>query len=317
MKRFVLLALLTLPLVTFGAFDGIVFSSVPQHPEPGERVTVTATLLGEESAGVVFVWFVDGKEVAEGVGMTELAIDAPALGKRTDIEVTASGVGGAVLGTGTYTIQPASVTIEWEGSGSAPPFYKGKPLLTGHGQFTATAVPAFVNARGERISPSDILYTWRINGKQDSAGSGYGRSVYRGETPFFDDAFTVSVTAETRDRSLAATDRVSIAPVAPQLLIYEYTPLGGPALGRMVGTTYPFIEEEVSFIAYPLFATNAESSIVSWFLNGSLLEFDTGDQRLAVFKKTGEGTGSFRVTTRYEDPVRFLDKTESSFFLEL
>ncbi len=312
MKKLILFALFLLPLaVSAASFNGVVVTAAPENPRPGDRVTLTATLL-DSQPGNVYTWEQDGTRVAEGVDAKTYSLDAPPAGHSTQIDVAVTN-GAVVVGTGSITLRPSEVTIEWEGLGATPPFYVGKPLMTSQGQLRATAVTALTTARGI-VSTTNILFTWKVNGSVLQQNSGFGKNTAVVTPPFYDDAFSLGVTATARDGSLTAESTVYIQPVAPQAVVYEVTPLGGVEDGRAVVSSYPFALDEVSFLAYPLYA-DANNLTFTWSLDGAPVTVDTGNPRLAVFKKTGSGSGSHSIGVSYENPTKFLTRAAGSFLL--
>jgi len=172
-----------------------------------------------------------------------------------------------------------------------------------------------VRANGAAVGSADILYTWRINGTPQSRQSGYGKDTITVEPPFYNDAFTLSVTATSRDQSLHAAQGVSVAPQAPEFVIYELSPLAGLRDQRAVMGSYQFVTDEVAFKAYPLRVADPASVQAQWTLNGTPVQLDTGDQYLGVFRKTGGGSGSYTVGVSLSNAANFLERAAASFLL--
>ncbi len=296
------------------AATGILLSTSPEVPRDGDTVAVIATPVGDSPTLVEFIWTVDGADVASGYGVQRITTRAPALGESTLVEVTVR-TGNTLIGSNTIDITPARVTLEWESNGLLPPGYNGRPLLGGQGAVRFLAVTEFVRRNGSRVPESDLVYTWKVNGKVRASESGYGKNVFFTEPPFFNNTFNVEVLVASRDTTLRATAGTVIRPVSPQVLVYETAPLSGPKLWRAITDSHEFIEEEVSFIAFPTYAGPALGSDIAWELNGKPLEFETTNTRTTVFKKTGSGSGSYRVRAAFENPFKFLDFGEQSFLL--
>ena len=321
MIRNVLLGLVVslslVPGFVFGAqISPVSITTEPESPRPGQELTLTASLFDENPLAVEFVWTKDGEIFAEGPGVQRAITQAPAVGKQVTIAVTIL-KNGAIIGSDELRLAPASVTLEWEAQTNTPPLYKGRPLMSPHAFMSAYAVSEFVGGTGARISENDILYTWRVNGSVVTRASGYGRNSAIFESPFYDSPFTVEVRAISRDGTLSASQLETIQPVRPSAVVYPTSPLRGTELWSPVITAYPFQSDEVSFIAYPLFTSRSGPLQTVWELDGVPLESVGADPRVSVFRKTGPGTGSFRVGVSVSSENNFLEQIRRGFLLEL
>lgn len=312
--KYLLLVLIALPTFANAAFlSNVELTLTPDSPRPGVPVTVTAHLRSGSEQNVAFRWFVDGEVVSQGVGNAAITVDAPTAGKETKVQV--------VVGTGSASeaaqifIRPATVTIVWEADTVTPPTYVGLPRATSGSRVSLTAVSSLLTDKGTLLEPKDIYYEWQVDGKPQNKLTGYGLSTISLPPPFYNNAFTVSVQATSRDQRLSAETSVRITPTSPQILIYEETPLAGIRAERAVVDTYPFNRQEVSFVAYPLYAIRQDELVPTWTLNGSPFTLE-GDQWRAVFRKTSDGTGSFSVGLSFNHPNRFLEKARAAFLLQ-
>lgn len=312
--RYIILLFLALPSFAHAAFlSNVELTLTPDSPSPGVPVTVTAHLRSGSEQNVAFRWFVNGEAVSQGVGDKAITVDAPAAGKETKVQV--------IVGTGSASeaaqifIRPAIVTIVWEADTVTPPTYVGLPRATSGSKVTLTAISSLLTEKSILLEPKDIYYEWLVDGKPLNKLTGYGLSSISLAPPFYNNAFTVSVQATSRDQRLSAATSVRITPTTPQTLIYEETPLAGIRTEKAVVDTYPFNKQEVSFIAYPLYGIRQDELVPTWTLNGSPFTLE-GDQWRAVFRKTSDGAGSFSVGLSFNHPKRFLEKARTTFLLQ-
>lgn len=312
MKAFLLGALFALtPLALHAAqFDDVLLTARPEAPRPGERVTVTATLLGADTAGTVFTWLVNDEQVARGVGNNTLAVDAPKLGSTLSVRVLINGEDRSAP----LTLRPAEVSLEWEGLTVSPPFYIGRPLMGGQGSVRILAVPNLVTTNGSAVPPQDINYSWRVNGSVLQKQSGYGVQSVVIKPPFYDDPFTVSVSAESRS-GLRAVQSQTFLVASPDVVVYEISPLGGLLDTLAVTRDFQFTANEVTFMAYPLNTSQPANLEYQWTLSDTPIALNTGDPRLAVFRKTGSGTGAYTVGLNITSQTAFLDLVRKTFLL--
>lgn len=305
--RFLLAGLLLLPFSAQAAFD-VVLSVAPESPQPYAPITVTATPIGFNATETPFTWLVNDDVVGSGYGIDTITLTAPALGETLSVRLLIRDEERARP----LTIRPARVTIEWEGITEVPPAYVGRPLVGGQGAVRAVAIPEFI-AQNRRVPSSQINYTWRLNGSTLTKLSGYGRDRVIVEPPFYDTPFTLSVEAEGGGVRAAYATRIRA--VSPDIVIYEFSPLSGILSNRALGSDYFFSASEASFIAYGLHTSRPASLSYQWKLGGTPIELQTGDPRVAVFKKTGEGEGAYQVSVKLMNDDAFLDVFERSFLL--
>ncbi len=172
-----------------------------------------------------------------------------------------------------------------------------------------------MRSNGAHVSPADIVYTWRVDDTVQTRASGVGRTTFTTVSPFFNNSYRLSVTTTSRDGSLVAETSTVITPRKPEIVFYELSPLAGLLDERALVDSYPFVREEVAVRAYPLHITDPQALIPQWALNGTALTIDTGDPFLAVFRKTGSGSGTYRVDLSFTHPVDFLKRGGSTFLL--
>ena len=316
MKLVLAAIILSLPFSAFAAqtFSGLVLSAKPEIARPGDRVLITATTVDRDAYALSYTWKVDGTVVADEVGRTSLSVTAPQAGDSTVISVEAWD-GAHKYATEEFVIRPASLFLEWEAKSAMPPFYIGKPLVGPQGSIVVSAVPLFIRENGSRVSPQDVIFEWRIDGKLYDRPM-LGKSSAEVALPFFNRPFVVRASASTRDGSLRADGETLIVPAQPDIVIYETSPLGGIIDQDAVGTEHTLKAEEVTLTAYPLYTTNTSNLQFAWRLNGQLVESDTESPRTVTFRKTGEGQGNYTVQTAFTNSTLFLERAARSFLLQ-
>jgi len=298
-------------LPTFGSLLEITLE--PEHPRPGDSITVTVSDPSEERGVTAYMWLVNGKVVDQGVGHTSISLSANPLGTADTVRVVAieNGVG---RGEATTIIRPATVDMLWEGNTYVPPFYIGRPLVSGQGTVKLMAIPHLA-VRGSEIPAGRAVYAWKVNGVPLEKQSGYGKASISITPPRFGASFNVSVVARTQDGTVVAENSVLIEPQAPSLLVYEDAPLLGVRFDRALSGMFPFSGDEVSFVLYPLFVSNSRDVSYTWNLDSVPFAVDPAKPRAATFRKVGSGTGTHTVSASFENAKRFLERGDTSFQL--
>ena len=89
MRYLLLLGITLVTILPNAAFaSGVIPSLNPENPRPGDRVTVTTTLITGDPRSSVFYWTVDGDAVQQGLGATTFTLDAPKAGHSKTVEIT-------------------------------------------------------------------------------------------------------------------------------------------------------------------------------------------------------------------------------------
>lgn len=298
-------------LPTFGSLLEIAVT--PEHPRPGDAVTLTVSDPSGTAGITAYMWLVNGEIVDQGIGHTSISIVAGALGNAATVRVVAI-ENGSPRGEAVTIIRPASVDIIWEGDTYTPPLYIGRPLASGEGAVRLMAIP-HLPLGGAEVAASRVVYSWKLNGVPVAKQSGYGKSSITIFPPRFGTGFSVSVRASTQDGTVVAENVARIEPQAPSLLVYEDTPLLGMRFDRALSGVFPFLEDEVSFVLYPIFVSNLRDASYTWNLDGTPFAVDAAKPRAATFRKVGGGSGVHTVSVSFENAKRFLERGESSFEL--
>ncbi len=284
----------------------------PTYPKTGELVTLTVHAPSAVS-DVTYAWAINGVPAGAGIGQTTLTTTAGAIGSVQTITVEAI-ENGEVQGQAIAVIRPAEVDIVWEGQTRTPPFYVGLPLPTGMSAVSAVAIPHMMRD-GAVLASSNLIYTWKLDRKQISSQSGYGKSSVTVTPPRFAQAFQLSVTAKTPDGAVVAEQSVTIRPVSPRIMMYENAPLSGILFNKEIGGVFQFVSEEVTVAAFPLFVSLESILSYQWKLDGQPFEFDLQTPESATFLKSGTGSGTHAVTFSFDNAAKFLEHATRSFQL--
>lgn len=311
---FIATVLLVTPVTSLAAFSGLVLSQSPEIARPGEDVTVRATVVDRAPASLEYLWSVDGELKKRSVGDPTFTTPTPQVGGAISISVEVRDRG-MVYAEESLIVRPGGVHLEWEARGSVPPFYIGRSLLAPHTRLVVTAIPNIVTSDGKLIPKKDLLFGWKVNGAiQSPVGSGTEQLSFT--LPVLSKPQVITATVETRDGALRAENSVFVPVVAPRLVVYEVSPLGGLLDRSAVRETYSFRETEVTLRAYPLYVVNPDESVVSWSLNGGALSAPEEDPYTITFRKTEEGEGSYEVRLGIQGVARFLERASYAFLLQ-
>ncbi|TSC57539.1 MAG: hypothetical protein Greene041679_301 [Parcubacteria group bacterium Greene0416_79] len=280
----------------------------PERPRAESVVMLEAESFGANLDSAKIGWSLNGEPALQGIGEKRFSVRLGALGTATAISVTAETRDGRQL-TKEVVIRPANVELLFESSGYTPPFYRGKALMPFQGSALIAALPAFVNGRGDRLSPKELIYTWKEDGNIIGDSSGAGRSLFviASRVPIRSKA--VSVEVASGDGALMATAGTEITPVAPRLLLFEDHPLYGIAFHRALRGETPLSKDEMRVSAIPFYfevpARDSRRVTYSWSLNFAPLSNERKPD--VVLRRTSDrgGRATLSLEAQYDEEKSF------------
>lgn len=276
-----------------GTIDGgLSLSTSPAYPAPGERVTLTLTSPVYDLDGSDILWRAGGTTISEGTGETSVSITAGALGESTSVSADVTGPTGE--SNITASVVPTRVDLLWESDTYTPPFYRGKALPSAGAHVRLFAQPYLPKAGGGFYDPTQLRYTWRLNGNVLASSSGKGKSAALINGPELFGSYTVTVDVTTADGALGGEASASISSVEPRLVLYEDHPLYGMEYWHALGATSFISDSEMSFAAMPFFApaTSASAPLLeyAWQVNGGAISSDAAHPNEITLQSAGNGT---------------------------
>lgn len=260
MLRFFLISIFVFaPLSVFAApvefpnlGEPLIIDIAPASAGPGEAVTVTINsyLLDLDRAGIS--WFVNGVQKDEGEGKTEFAITLGRSDTETSLDVRVIDISGGSASFSTI-LRPVELELLWEGDTYTPPLYRGRALPSPDGRIVAHAEARFFRTGGARVTPTDIIYTWRFNGTIRPE-SGRGRSAIRIPILGLYGEDTVSVDAKSVDGRFFVSKTVRVPLQTPHLTLYRSHPLLGIDYHNALRDLAQVQDAEITVAALPFFA---------------------------------------------------------------
>ncbi len=248
--------LVGMPSVLSAQFSGgtgteLTMAKTPEHPRPGDSVSVSVESYNIDLNRSEVHWFVNDVPLKTGLGIKNVTVPSGRNGETTTVRVVAIGEDGRTYSS-KVIIRPAEVNLLWQAQSYTPPFYKGKALMPYQGTVLVAAVPSF--SRGTSVmSAESLIYTWKEGDDVIGDSSGKGRSlfVFRGSIPMRPK--TISVTVESPDHTMVAEALVNVVPVAPRLLFYEEHPRYGLLTSKALSGRFHLEEDEVRISALPYY----------------------------------------------------------------
>jgi hypothetical protein len=257
-----------------GGINGITLTASSDNPAPGQTVTITAASYSFDINSATVIWTVGGKQVQKSIGATTLDVTAPALGKKTTVNVTAITPTGGNF-SNSVTIGSGSMDMIIETDGYVPPFFMGKTPLVYQNAVTVIAVPHLVNSSGKEYDPATLIYQWKKDdGTVLQSQSGYGKQAITMAGGLIPRPYYLLVTATSRDGSTQGESLTQIAPQSPSITFYNDDPLYGLLFNGAIGNTlYIGAQREAHAFAalfgFNLAYGNSNALAMDWSINGT------------------------------------------------
>jgi len=249
---------------------GLELSASTNSPSPGQTITLTAQSYSADINSSKITWVVNGKTIKSADGATTLDVQAPTLGKKLTVNVTAVTTTGTVL-TNSIVIGSGSVDMIVEPNGYVPPFFKGKLPISYQNDFKIIALPHIANASGIEYDPKTLVYSWEKNGQAIQDQSGYGKMAITLTGDLVPRAYSIDVKVSTRDNSAQASGLVTVDFQSPAVGFYIDDPLYGPLYNSAINNNvYIGSQKETGVLAVPFgFSSSKPSDLnMTWLING-------------------------------------------------
>ncbi len=282
----------------------------PAVPTPYETYTATLSDYTSSAYGGSIAWYVDGELYPAGNNQRAIELVAGPLGSVTEVRAVISSAGEpATLKT---EVKPAYLDIIIEPLTHVPSFYKGRPLPSPGSTVFATAL---LNAGS--VSPTDLIYTWRLN---DSViGGGSLRGQYKTSFVMPQDSQSIlSLHISNLRGETIARKGVLVPLTMPRLLFYEVSPLYG-LTERAIENSFVLVGNSTTIRAEP-FHLGSEvfnnPSVLEWKINNDAVVGDADNPYNLTLQRTGD-VGQARINFHVRSTVEFLQGAENSFEIRI
>ncbi len=312
---FLLSILLFTPLYTSaqivpGIENTIVFKISPTNPGPRESVTVSAESFSIDLDRATISWFVNDILKQQSIGGKIFRFDTDALGSSSKIDIVAT-TEGILSGSEQVIIRPIDIDILWQAHTSTYPLYRGKSEASVGSIIAIETVPHFVNSRGNKIKVSELVYSWRVDGKVIQRVSGKGQNTISVSQTKPLKSLSVSVEIESIDKALFGKRTLLIPIKNSHVLVYENNPLLGTLFNKTIKNIFSLVGQETKFTAYPfamsLNKRNDTHINYSWRLNNKPITLGEDKGSITV-SHTGSEEGEAEISVSIKNTVDFFQE---------
>ena len=254
--------------------------------------------------------------VQKGLGLTTLDVQAPALGKKSTITISAISSNGAVF-SNSVTLGSGSIDMITETDGYVPPSFKGKVPFVFQNNITLIAMPHLANSSGQEFDPKTLVYSWeKDDGTAYQSQSGYGKQSLTLTGDIIPRPYYVTVTVSTRDGSAQAEAVAYISGQSPYIDFYSNDLLYGPLYNRMLGATINIGSQKEADVIASLFGfnipTNSSDFPFTWLVNNVEHPELAGSKSIALRSPDGV-SGSSNVQLNVQNNQKILQSARAGF----
>jgi hypothetical protein len=294
------------PSLIYGA-QSLTIDLEPAFPVPEQVFIATLNDYSLPIQGAGIRWFVDGELLAESRNERSIELVAPILGESVTLEAVIDIQGGGSL-TARQVIEPVYLDIIIEPQTRTPAFYQGRALPSIGSQINATAI-----VNGNKISPNELLYTWRVNNDAIESGSVRGKNTVSFTMPR-GRAATLSLEVRRVSGETLARRLFSLTNSTPRLRFYEKNTLLG-ASTKAVRDTLAIIGNSVTVRAEPYYLdlnTYNDPDHIEWTIDNNRVSNPGTNPYEAELTKASLG-GSSLIEFHVRDTSQVLQGANDGF----
>ena len=328
MKRLItLFVLLPISLVVAQgvptSVQGINLVLSTDNPSPGQAITITAESYISDINSSNITWSLNGSLYQKGVGLTSIRAEAPELGKRLNITVTAITSDGRTLDAA-ISIGSGNIDLILESDGYTPPFFKGKIPLAYQNAYRVVAVPHLADPTGAEYDPRTLVYQWTKDTRVVQDASGYGRQVFSWKDEMVPRSRIISVKVSARDGTAQAEKAIIFEASNPFIGFYTNDPLYGPLYDKTLGESVGLGSKgELSVLAVPFgfnkslsdsaaFSDGTDDLSFSWMINSIAQTALSASESIVLRAPEGQG-GSSNISLEIRNASDILQGARNGF----
>jgi len=263
-KLLILLFMTLTPLsysLAYG-FNNVSITTSPEIPKPKEFTTIKITSFSYNLNSVNIQWLLNGDLVKEGVGLSNISLQAPEVGKSIKVEALVGDL--TAIST---VLKPISIDILWEADTVTPQWYLGRALPVDQSKIKAVAIPHI-----DKQASKNLIFNWFKDGKPLKQLSGVGSDHIIITAPGVYNDYILSVEVSDSTGRNLGSNGVKVLPVTPEVILYNTVPLLGTLYNEVIPKSgYVSRSIEPSFIAMPFYFSMPSTRPLQykWSVNGA------------------------------------------------
>lgn len=294
------------------SFAGVVDINLsPEIPESNQKVTaeLSGTLVDLNSSDIY--WYLD-KEIQEhGIGKKSFSFTSGDTDEKKVLEAIVIIPDGRRIDL-QKTIEPTEVDLLWEADTYTPPFYRGKALPTYKSSIKVLALPSGKNTN------TKFIYNWSIDNLNNIAGSsGYNQKTFTTFGSYAGYSRKINVSMTSFDKSKKAKKSIKVGSIAPELVLYENTPLMGTIFNNALLNTKEIQENEFSIKSEPYYVSreNLKDIQYIWAVGDDKIKSEDNKEKMITFVKPENGSGKTRLQAYIGNTANTYQENRTEIYL--
>lgn len=298
--------------------QGIELKVSNNSPAPGQSLTVTAESYVANLNSSNITWKLNDQIYQKGVGITSITVQAPALGKKLNINIVAVSPEGRTMTTN-VSISSGNVDLILEAEGYTPPFFLGKIPLVYQNQYRIIAMPHLADASGKEYDPQTLVYQWSKDSRVVQDQSGYGKQTFNWKDEIVPRQRLISVKVFARDGSAQAEKIIPIEASAPFVAFYKDDPLYGTLFNSALPSNASLGRSgEMSVLAVPFGFNKPREGLgnlsFNWLINSVKQDSLSANQSITLRAPDNAG-GASNIELSITNTEDILEKAVSGFVI--
>lgn len=296
------------------SIDGVTIDITPSNPKPNQKITAYVESYNYDLNAASIVWIVDGKTTEQGIGLKEISLTAPAIGKTMTISAAIRTREGKEVRK-QLNLKTGSVDIIWESNGYRPPFYEGRLPFTYQNNIKLIAVPHLSTNGTSEIDPKTLVYSWKLGGQYIENGQGYGKQSVEIPGGNIPKPLEISVEVSSREGTENAKSSISLTPSEPTLAFYEEDALYGVLYNQALSESTRLKNREMKILSVP-YGLNTQNQDITytWMIN-DIEQQNLVKNRSIIVRTKGDANGSSMINLDVRNNDRILQGIRGRFTL--
>ncbi len=297
--------------------SSILMNVIPENPAPNQDLTISLSSFAENLDSAKISWFINGKNVASGIGKKSILANAPSTGSETTIVATINIAGNESKVT--KVLRPAETILLWQAEDSyVPPFYKGKALPAPDTFVKIVAMPE-IKVGGVLVDSKNMVYTWQKDYENVQDASGYGKNFMSFKNDYLENSNIIGVTASTIDQKHSSTSTINIEMFTPKLSFYKKDTVLGTIWENAISESHQ-IKDSETILAAPYFISPKDirrpDLLFNWFINDTRANVGNFAKNLIPLKAEAGTSGTSKVRLDIENTEKIFETASKEITVE-
>ncbi len=286
------LALYAYPVEAQLKTSDVTLNITPLFPTPNQTVSANLESFAIDLDKTNIAWLLNSQEKISGVGKKAFSFNVGGTGVSLSIEARISTVTGQNI-IKRAVITPADIDMMWEAFDSyAPPFYRGKTMVSTEGSFKVVAMPNLINSFG-KVNPASLSYSWVKDETPQPDLSGWGKNYFVFKNSSLDNENTISVAVSDAFGGANTQGEITLQTGTPEIIFYENNPLLGVNYDNAVRDGFLINKTGSTLVAAPYFFSpndlSSKDLSFTWSLNGEGIATPVPKNILSIKPAEGQG----------------------------